>query len=483
MPKEKAPEVENNQENVELDIEKENTREEPRYFKSIEESLGKNLEEDKMKPEIRKEAAFYITKEKDETALGFMREFVKDNKDELKEKGLWIENGNDKYILNIVKELDWKEALENDNKYEKYREGLEHFDYLGRNFNKDNVPQQAKFLMVNKLNGAIEAREEKLMADGKDINSDVELKKLYSLVEKISSDITGIDARKELERKNSLPDKDTYISQSFDSSKDILKSNFNVGDDVKSMEPMLEHYGYEIKLNKGLFKREFVVYGKDDEGKLKKLKTFAGKGIIFSEKVKDEKSFKKFLESILDGEVKKELEKIYVTKTIGNNKDINEKVKERIKNIASAPEKAEGGIEAFFNEANEKDIKEERERVEKKRAANAKKNAGSKTENKKKESGQKETWNTLTRNAVGFIDSIKDLPEDFDEGYELISNVLNDAGYETVGLDHFEKDEWFQKNVGARYGEALKNRGKNKKEYNGWLIQFLRAIITNFTKK
>jgi hypothetical protein len=480
MSKKENLEIENNQEREDVSVEKESTREDPRYFKSIEDTLGKHLEEDKMKPEIKKEAAFYITKEQDEATLGFMRQFVKDNKDNLKDKGLWTENGDDKYILNIAKELDWKDALVNDEKYEKYKESLEHFDYLNRNFSKDNVPQQAKFLMVNKLNSAIEKREEELLSKGKNINTDNELKKLYTLSESISSDITGQDFRKNIQKENVMLDRETSIANGLERFREEAKNSFDSESKplVLDTEGMLKDLGYDIQLSRDkLFRREVVVYSKDDEGNPKKIKTF--KAGFFSEKPKDKKQFERFLDSKLDEELKKKLGEMYDMEVFKNNVIVNEKIREKIKEIASAPEKAEGGIEAFFEEANEKDIEEEKRKIDKKREANAKK----KVVVPKKELGQKETWNDLTRNAVKIADSLNDLPENFDEAYESLSGVLGDAGYETVGLDYFEKDEWFQKNVAGRYGEAFKNRGKNKKEYNGWLVQFLRAIITNFTKK
>jgi hypothetical protein len=476
MAKQDVPEDKNEQEN--LKVEEETNSEEPRYFKSIEETLGKNIEGEKIAPELKQEAGAYISKEKDETVLEFMREFVNDNKDELKGKGLWIENGNDKYVLNIAKELDWKEALEADDKYGRYKEGLEHFDYLGRNFAKDNVPQQAKFLMVNKLNSAIEKREEQLVLAGKDLDTDSELKKFYSLAEKMSKEITGQDIRKDSERKNALPSKDDYISRNLESIKNELKEKT-----VADMGPYLEQFGYEVKLNKGFLKREFVVYGKDADGNLKKLKTFKGTGIIGPERVKDEKAYKNYLATALEADFKRGIEQLYSEEVSKNNKNITNKVRERIKEIASSPDKAEGGIELFFAEANAKDIKEEREkqeRIKKKKEALAKEKGGVK--NKKEDLKQRESYDEVTRNAMNLVDSLE-LSNNLDDDFDLIAETLAKEGYGVLDRKSLEENEYFQKNVASRYERSMKDKTKKGGQYEGFLMKFIMSILTNFTKK
>jgi hypothetical protein len=471
-------------ENIELSSEKEPNKEnESRYSKNVEASLGRILGPETLNSGIKKEAGEYITKEQDETTLEFMRKLFVDNKQTLKEEGFWVENAGDSFIVKACREkLNWKDSLETDDKYKKYKDDFEHFDYLGRNFNKENVPEDAKFLMVNKLYKTISEKEKEMGEKGKNVQAEAEIKKLYTLAENISNDISGLNIRKEAEKEVVLPNKEDFVSSDIiESEEKKMREGMNEKNEPveKSTEDVLhEYFGYEVKkIDKGFWKNEeMVISARDENGDLKKIKSFEMGW--WSSKVKDKKKYEDFIKGKLQEEIKKEIEVFYGKEVEKRSFNVEKNIREKIKEISSSPEKAIGGIEAYFEKINQKDIDKEKEEIEKRKANLAKKSK----EAKKKESESNESWNNLSRGAQKLVNGME-LSEDFDESLEDIRDVLEEAGYGTVKEEELIKDKWFQKSIVGRYGEVFKNKDKDRKAWNGWLTQFLLAIINSFNKK
>jgi len=336
--------------------------------------------------------------------------------------------------------------------------------------------------MVNKIYKTISEKEKELGEKGKNIQAEAEIKKLFTLAENISNDISGIDIRKEAEKKVDPVDKDNFISpDAIELSERNMRESLDKNNKPveKSTEDVLhEYFGYEVKkIDKGFWKNEeMVISARDENGDLKKIKSFEMGW--WSSKVKDKKKYEDFIKGKLQEEIKKEIEVFYGKEVEKRSFNVEKNIREKIKEISSSPEKAIGGIEAYFEKINQKDIDKEKEEIEKRKANFTKKSK----EAKKKEAESNESWNKLSKAAQKLVNGME-LSEDFDESLKDIRDVLEEAGYGTVKEEELIKDKWFQKSIVGRYGEVFKNKDKDRKAWNGWLTQFLLAIINSFNKK
>ena len=391
-----------------------------------------------------------IEREYRQTKIDFAKQWLNGNMGKAKGRGYSLKIKEDKYLVNIVKEMGGFDEIKNEDKYKGEREKIERLSILKRSWGEGAISVESQFLMLNNLDKNFERlskemkdmedsfekekmkgekpsfRESKVYAELRE-----ERKKVFEIEKKISSKLIDRDVVKEADEKIELSSKDDIIS--FKDKNGNLKK-LRVG--VKNIDDCATKLRYRVELKGKLGSRKIEIIDR-------------GENVV--KEFKDRHKADKFLKK----EIKNKLEE--------------RPIKEIIKELSGSLEKAEGGIGAVYNRAKErlekefvfeKCLRKAKTPEERKKIENEFKGKGVDVENLIKEISNPSELSPLE-------EIVGDIKEDKDK----IKGFLDDGG---IDISDEEIEDYFQNNsLGKRYRQKV----RTKLGFIEWLFGLLSSTF------
>ena len=101
--------------------------------------------------ELARSAGKELREELDEAQMEYARDWYKDHRDELKEKGIYVQDAEDAIMFKTMQEQGGFEELRTDDKWEKYNLQVENISFLQSQLSDDRVSIEGRFLLLNKF--------------------------------------------------------------------------------------------------------------------------------------------------------------------------------------------------------------------------------------------------------------------------------------------------------------------------------------------
>jgi hypothetical protein len=306
-----------------------------------------------------------LREEADQIRVEFAQRWFSEHQDEIKNKGYDFSLKQEGYIVRVTSELGGFEELRTKEGYQEINENIENLYALRADLQKERIPLESQFLILNILNKKAESIREEL---GKElqVTGDVatietkklQLEELFKIRQELAEKISGRDLRKEaitnLQNQQGqggdeyINSKEEYIKRKFDKrysekSAELKQPNEN---EPKDNSFYLEKLGYSLE-KKGLLRKRFSVY--DREGK-------------FLKKELSDREVTKFLHNKLEEkiqeEVRNELGAEWENKNKIWEKNIRNFIDSEIAQMAKSPESATEGIKAVYQRVRDRLIGE-----------------------------------------------------------------------------------------------------------------------------
>lgn len=177
-------------------------------WRKLEVEEGSNLisryeKKSELSKEHKKDIARILGQETDQIKIDFAKDWFKEHKDEIKDKGFDIENEEEGYRLRIASQLGAFKELNTNAEHREKREEIDNLYALRTDLEKDAVPLESQFLILNRLNKRTErlkeevkeAKEKRDKATAKSKES--ELKELFEVGKELAEKISGRDLKNE----------------------------------------------------------------------------------------------------------------------------------------------------------------------------------------------------------------------------------------------------------------------------------------------
>ena len=432
--------------------------EEPQPWEKLKADEESNLideyeKQSKLDNETRDNINNIIRQETDQKRIDFAQEWFEEHKDEIREKGYDTESREDGYAVKVAKELGGFEELKEKEEYSETNETIDNLYVLRADLQKDAVPLESQFLILNLLNKKTERAEQELKAAEKkgDATKSVvkqeELNELFKVQKELSEKISNRDLTQEADEKTDpLEEKQEYLDKNLDGYTDKRMEEISETD-VKNEIVYARELGYTTA-KKGLILRKIEV--KDSEGNvLTKLK---------------QKDLENFLSAELDKKLGKELEEEWEMKNEERQNTMKELIGQEIKALSGSPEKAEQGIESIYDRVKKRLKAEFIEKDLKK----SKKTKEQLQEIKKEFKGKGKDPAEFIDKLINREDSLEDLEGNLDRDKKKISSFLEDWGVlmEDGKLEEFEE---MMEKKGKSYSEAA----KGQKGLFEWILELI----------
>jgi hypothetical protein len=158
-------------------------------------------ETSKFEKGTKKEIDRILTQETDQTRIEFTQKWFERNKDKIRDTGYDITSENEEYIVKVVSELGGFKDLKKE-EWKEQREQIDNLYVLKTDFQKDVIPLDSQFLILNTLNKRTERIEEeieKIKKQKKETKKDKimiktkkqELKELFKIRQELAGKSTG----------------------------------------------------------------------------------------------------------------------------------------------------------------------------------------------------------------------------------------------------------------------------------------------------
>ncbi|MFH1657091.1 MAG: hypothetical protein ABH919_01370 [bacterium] len=394
-----------------------------------------------------------IHQETDQKRIDFAQEWFEGHKDEIREKGYDIQSREDGYAIKIVNEMGGFDELKEKGEYKETKQAVDNLYVLRADLQKDDVPLESQFLILNLLNNKTERAERDLKTaqeKGDAANSTVkqqELTELFKIKKELSEKISGKDLTQEAEDNTEpLEGKEEYVDKYlFDYiDKQILeRSDWNANKTIS----VLKELGCTTE-KKGIIFKEIEV--KDNEGNL-------------SVKI-NPKNLIQYLEKNLAEKFAKERGEEWEMKNAARDIEMKKLIEREIKTLGESPEKTEQGIESIYDRVKkrlktefiEKDLKKKEKTREQLQ------------EIKKEFKGEGKNPIEFINNVINRDGSLKDLKGDLKQDKDKIAGFLGEWGFETED-EQFEK---FQEMMGKK-GISYNEQAKKEKGFLEWILDLI----------
>ena len=453
--KEEVPEEIKEEEKIEKETQELEVEEEPQPWDKLKTEEEANLIDDyekrsEISDETKKTLDEIIHGESDQKRFDFAQEWFKEHKDEIKERGYDIESKEPGYMVKITNECGGFDELKEKEEYGETNEAIDNLYALRTDLQKEKVPLESQFLILNLLDKKTERAEQEFNEAGKkgdvaiSIAKQQELGALFKIKKELSEKISGRDLTQEAENKaNPLEGKEAYVDKYLES---YLNKVVDKGDPNSAMVYAKE-LGYTVE-KKGLI--------------MKRMEVRDGKGNLLASL--KEKELDKFLDGEMEKKMTEDLKEEWEIKNGERETEIKRIVEQEIKTLGQSSEKAEQGIESIYDRV-KKRLKTEF--IEK----DLKKNKKTKEQLKNIE----KEFKGKGKNPTEFIDdlinrkgSLKELKGDLKQDRKKINSFLKDWGISAKNKDFDEFQEVMEKE-----GRSYDKQTKKEKGFLEWILDFI----------
>lgn len=397
-----------------------------------------------------------LKEEADRRKIEFAKGWFEEHRDEIKDKGYDVRTADESYMVRVTSELGGLKELRSKEEYREKNEEIENFYALRADLQKESIPIESQFLMLNALNKRGERIEDELdraqaAGDKEAVKAkELQLEELSKTGRELAEKITGRNLRKEGEE-GEWPDflnREDYIQVGIDGRK------YKVQEELGQMPKRIKEdrlrgiFCDELKWTtetRGLFRKRIVV--RDENGK-------------------EQGSFtKKEADEFLRIKAEENRKKHFGEKWEGDNAERESIIKgfivREVNALGRSPEKAEGGIEAVYGRVKERLITEFAEKDLKK-----------KEKTKEELKTIEEEFKGKGKNPTEFIDSaihrrgkLKELKGKWEEDEDNITEFLENWDFSVSPEALKGKKE----TIGKSYEKAVtKERG-----FLEWLLDFI----------
>ncbi len=415
--------------------------------------IEKYAEKAQLNPKTKDNIESALREEVDRKRIEFAKEWFSEHGDKIKEKGYDVRIADESYMVRVTSELGGFKELKSNEDYKDKNEEIENFYALRTDLQKENIPIESQFLMLNALNKRgerIEGELERAQAAGDNEAvkaKELQLEELFKTGQELTEKVSGRDLRNEADKKiEILAKEEDYVENG-------IKIKLENKTPLEIRNEASRGLNYTIE-KKGFFKKRFEIRDKD--------------GNIIH-KVEKEKDLNKFLEGRLREKLAEDFGKEWEIKNQAREGGIRKLIEKEVKDLASSPENAKGGIEAVYGRVKERLITEFVEKDLKK-----------KEKTKEEFKAIEEEFKGQGKNPTEFIDNVIHRKGEL---AELTGKWEKDEDNFTKFLENWgisaDPDFLKEKRIANGYEKAVtKERG-----FLEWLLDFIFGYISYEAEK
>lgn len=316
--------------------------------------IGKYEKGAEISKKTKEDIDLILRQETDERRTDFAKEWFKENTDRIKEKGYDSKNREESYILRIANEMGAFKELRKNEEYKEKSEEINNVYALRTDLGKERIPEETKFLILNRLNN----RVEKLKKAGM---TEEQLSGLNKIRKELTEKISGKNLTEEAEEKiEKNEDKENYVRKNgIEKYNELIQSERAL--ENGSVPVLIEYLNYNIEEKRTFFGKGLFI--KDEKGEFIKEKLYDKDGKIIKEtgkprNLKDSEELRIFLQNETVKKAKNEAAEMWMLGDELRKDRMSEYIEKEIMSLGKSPEEAEGGIQEVYARAKERLVTE-----------------------------------------------------------------------------------------------------------------------------